>query len=390
MLTPKEVAVLRSLKKTSIVLLLIFRLDRPVGRNEIASILDLDPATASNYLKSLSRLGLINRTDYRDGYILTAGGRQLVLGQSQNLSRALSPVYSGTQDAADNAQQDLRMKAQSPVNPGTAVVADSAQQDLSETIDPGDSKVEISPFQRGFSPLSKEEEEESINLIKESSSSSSTKVEISPFRKIPSMAILLNFSNLLFGEGNHVRDFGLPARPPEIVLGWLAQAYSDRSKLSKPAGLAYLGMKRGDVPRTQYMEHPESYLPADFLQAVGLESVVKKNETESIEDAESYGDPAPEARIEDPSIDQLVGKFTPRKAWKTVLDQLQMEMPKATFDTWVSDTWPMRYETPGTMVVGAPNAYAREWLAGRLTSTVTRLLTGLFNRSVDVKFEHCE
>src|SRR3989304_2260578 len=244
MLTPKEVAVLRSLKKTSIVLLLIFRLDRPVGRNEIASILDLDPATASNYLKSLSRLGLINRTDYRDGYILTAGGRQLVLGQSQNLSRALSPVYSGTQDAADNAQQDLRMKAQSPVNPGTAVVADSAQQDLSETIDPGDSKVEISPFQRGFSPLSEEEEEESINLIKDSSSSS-TKVEISPFRKLPSMENLLNATPLLFGEPGVV-NYNLPDRPAEIVLGWIAQAYSERCKLNNPAGLVYRRLGNGD------------------------------------------------------------------------------------------------------------------------------------------------
>ncbi len=73
------------------------------------------------------------------------------------------------------------------------------------------------------------------------------------------------------------------------------------------------------------------------------------------------------------------------QAWQTVLGQLQMEMPRASFDTWVRDTNPLSYED-GLLTIGVRNAYARDWLESRLTSTVSRLLVGIMNRSVDVKF----
>ena len=75
----------------------------------------------------------------------------------------------------------------------------------------------------------------------------------------------------------------------------------------------------------------------------------------------------------------------PEQAWRAALEQLQMEMPKATFDTWVRDTDFVSFED-GVFVIGAANEYAREWLEGRLSSTATRLLTGLMNQSVDVRF----
>src|SRR5262245_5607277 len=73
------------------------------------------------------------------------------------------------------------------------------------------------------------------------------------------------------------------------------------------------------------------------------------------------------------------------QAWQSVLGQLQIEMPRASFDTWVRDTKPVSYQD-GTLTVGVRNAYARDWLDNRLASTVTRLLLGITNASVDVKF----
>ena len=73
------------------------------------------------------------------------------------------------------------------------------------------------------------------------------------------------------------------------------------------------------------------------------------------------------------------------KAWQTVLGQLQMEMPRASYDTWVRDTHPMSYQD-GLLTVGVRNAYARDWLENRLESTVSRLLIGIMNRTVDVDF----
>ncbi|HSM70849.1 MAG TPA: chromosomal replication initiator protein DnaA [Anaerolineales bacterium] len=73
------------------------------------------------------------------------------------------------------------------------------------------------------------------------------------------------------------------------------------------------------------------------------------------------------------------------QAWQSVLGQLQMEMPRASFDTWVRDTKPVSYQD-GTLTVGVRNAYARDWLENRLASTVNRLLVGIMNSTVDVSF----
>ena len=73
------------------------------------------------------------------------------------------------------------------------------------------------------------------------------------------------------------------------------------------------------------------------------------------------------------------------QAWQSVLGQLQMEMPRASFDTWVRDTKPISYQN-GKMVIGVRNAYARDWLENRLASTVSRLLVGIVNASVNVDF----
>ena len=73
------------------------------------------------------------------------------------------------------------------------------------------------------------------------------------------------------------------------------------------------------------------------------------------------------------------------QAWQSVLGQLQMEMPRASFDTWVRDTKPVSYQD-GTLTIGVRNAYARDWLESRLSSTVSRLLVGVMNASVAVNF----
>lgn len=73
------------------------------------------------------------------------------------------------------------------------------------------------------------------------------------------------------------------------------------------------------------------------------------------------------------------------QAWQATLGQLQMEMPKAAFDTWVRDAELVAYED-GAFTIGVKNAYARDWLENRLTSMVTRILAGMMNRTVSVRF----
>jgi chromosomal replication initiator protein len=74
------------------------------------------------------------------------------------------------------------------------------------------------------------------------------------------------------------------------------------------------------------------------------------------------------------------------QAWQSALGQLQMEMPKASFDTWVRDTQFFSYDD-GLFTIGVRNAYARDWLESRLSNTVTRLLMGIMNRrNVDIRY----
>ena len=75
----------------------------------------------------------------------------------------------------------------------------------------------------------------------------------------------------------------------------------------------------------------------------------------------------------------------PEQAWQAALGQLQMEMPKPAFDTWVRAAELVTHED-GSFIVGVRNAYARDWLHSRLTSTVTRLLTGITGRTAEVRF----
>jgi len=73
------------------------------------------------------------------------------------------------------------------------------------------------------------------------------------------------------------------------------------------------------------------------------------------------------------------------QAWLAATGQLQMEMPKAAFDTWIRDAQLLTYED-GAFVIGVQNAFARDWLESRLSSTIKRLLTGIMNRSVAIRF----
>ncbi|NTW43708.1 MAG: chromosomal replication initiator protein DnaA [Anaerolineaceae bacterium] len=74
-----------------------------------------------------------------------------------------------------------------------------------------------------------------------------------------------------------------------------------------------------------------------------------------------------------------------QQAWQAAIGQLQMEMPKASYETWVRSAELVSFED-GIFTVGVPNAYARDWLESRLTSTITRILSGLMEETQKISF----
>jgi DNA replication protein DnaC len=77
--------------------------------------------------------------------------------------------------------------------------------------------------------------------------------------------------------------------------------------------------------------------------------------------------------------------MTADEIWQAALGELQLEMTRATFETWVKPTSLVSYQA-GEMVIATPNQYAQEWLAKRLCSTVNRVLTGITGRSMQATF----
>ncbi len=71
--------------------------------------------------------------------------------------------------------------------------------------------------------------------------------------------------------------------------------------------------------------------------------------------------------------------------WQAALGELQLQMTKATFDTWVKPTYAMAFED-GTLVVGVRNAYAKQWLENRLYGMIQRTLNHILGQSAEVRF----
>jgi chromosomal replication initiator protein DnaA len=76
-----------------------------------------------------------------------------------------------------------------------------------------------------------------------------------------------------------------------------------------------------------------------------------------------------------------------QQAWQAAQGQLQIELSKATYDTWVKQTQLIRFdEAAGVFYLGASNAYACDWLESRLKATLINKLSGMMARSVQLEF----
>jgi len=78
-------------------------------------------------------------------------------------------------------------------------------------------------------------------------------------------------------------------------------------------------------------------------------------------------------------------KTKAEQVWQTALGELQMQVTRATFETWVKDTRVLSYED-GEFIIGVHSAFAQDWLENRLLSTIKRTLAKIMGRSVGVSF----
>jgi hypothetical protein len=72
--------------------------------------------------------------------------------------------------------------------------------------------------------------------------------------------------------------------------------------------------------------------------------------------------------------------------WTQVLEELRMQMTRATFDTWLHGSRVVGVEN-GELVVLVRDSYAVDWLRARWLAPIQRTVAGIVGRSVAIRFE---
>ena len=194
-------------------------------------------------------------------------------------------------------------------------------------------------------------------------------------------------------------ELPVDAIKPELALAWVAKAYDDRANLGNPpAGLlcARLRQSTRPEPPRRYLKNSAQYLPDEYCAELGLikydckSCVDAKFSTraaleEHVQKMHVLPAQEQEAESSEKPLEALDSDHPGRLAWMQALDALQMEIPRASFDTWVHGTQAVYYDG-SAMSVCARNSYARDWLESRLTNTIERLLLEILHQPVSISF----
>ena len=78
--------------------------------------------------------------------------------------------------------------------------------------------------------------------------------------------------------------------------------------------------------------------------------------------------------------------MSPDLAWKTTLGELELQMTKATFNTWLRDAQLLQFDQ-NEYVIGVRNDYAKDWLENRLSDTILRTLNAVVGKEVNLRFQ---
>ena len=77
---------------------------------------------------------------------------------------------------------------------------------------------------------------------------------------------------------------------------------------------------------------------------------------------------------------------SPQAVWETALGQLELQVTRSNYDTWLRGTVGLRFDD-GIFVVGAASDFATEWLRTRLRPLIAKTLAGIVGLQVSVAFE---
>lgn len=331
------------------------------------------------------------------GYVLVEGGKALFLDIFGNPFNAEFEI--GRKD------KDLAL---SPASAGPVIQAQALEIIESSDVEPA----------RKFRALEEVEEESSLLNIKVKDSSTPT-TESEKNAEI-TVRMILRHTPLVF-SGNEVitKDIPIEAIDAHEALAVIAHCYSLRKSddnptgiLNRPAGVAHSMLKDGRRARTEFRLDPTHYLPEAYLEALGLMEYaceVCQQTFKTKADLLSHdgmlldckygcgrrfhGETERTAHYESDHLEEIEALRTPAtftrladdhkavKLWKLVKDALQMEMARASFDTWIRDVIAVGFENKELTLL-ARNSYGRDWLENRMQPNIEAKLKAFTHEDI--------
>lgn len=172
---------------------------------------------------------------------------------------------------------------------------------------------------------------------------------------------------ILSRAGFYGRDLNTLARTvtPELAerwTRWIAYARANLD-LKSPVGIAFHRLK---IDATA--EPPEFHAVVDWENDQALQ--------------------AGSAPPNDTPVSTTTQEHDPRAnaVWHAVCGELQLQMSRATYDTWVRPSRAVAIDADGYLVVHVHSPYAREWLTTRLHTTIERTVEGIVGKALRVRY----
>ena len=157
---------------------------------------------------------------------------------------------------------------------------------------------------------------------------------------------------------------------PLWVQAWQLWAkHPHRRSLSNPVGNIILKLESGEQP------------PGEFLRAAH-EQIRLRQWTQEQEQADN-GEALEEQEQIEPEADDV--SVEARRIWTRSLEELQLQMTRATFDTWLRGSKVVE-ASDGCLTVAVRHAHAVDWLQNRLLPVIERTVARHADDEVRITF----
>jgi chromosomal replication initiator protein len=77
---------------------------------------------------------------------------------------------------------------------------------------------------------------------------------------------------------------------------------------------------------------------------------------------------------------------SPQQIWKTALGELQIQVNKSNYRTWLEKTVGLRFRD-NTFIIGVPNTFVAEYLEKNQSSLIEKVISGLTHQKIKIMFE---